>query len=97
MTSPTSAHDAPPPPDEKSHPDHPETGPIVTIYVDDKPVKIHRGNQTIASIKQAAGVALADQLQLETGDGLKKLDQNGSITLKGDERFQSFPATGQSS
>ena len=97
MTSPTSTQETPPLPHDKQHPDHPDTGPIVTIYVDDKPVKIHRGSQTIAAIKQEAGVALADQLQLETGDGLQKLDQNGSITLKGDERFQSFPATGKSS
>jgi hypothetical protein len=91
-------HGAPPPTHEKSHPDHPETGPIVTIFVDDKPLQIHRGNQTIASIKQASGVALADQLQLENADGsLQKLDQGGSITLNGGEKFQSFSATGKSS
>lgn len=94
MTSPTSTQEAPPPSDDKQDP---QIGPIVTVYVDDKPVEIHRGNQTIAAIKQAAGVALVDQLQLETSDGLQKLDQNGSIALKGDERFQSFPATGKSS
>jgi hypothetical protein len=76
----------------------PQTGEFVTIYVDDKPIQIHRGNQKIATIKEKAGVPLADQLQLEKPDGtLEKLDQDGSITLKGGEKFQSFSATGRSS
>jgi hypothetical protein len=86
-------------PDKNGHGNDPQTGPDVTIYVDDKPpVTIHRGNQTIAAIKEAAGVPAVDQLNLEGKDGgIIKLDQNGSFTIKGGEHFVSFRATGGSS
>ena len=77
----------------------PQTGPFVTIFVDnDTPREIHRGSQTIADIKTLGGVAQADQLQFEKPDGgLEKLDQNGRFTIKGGERFVSFRATGAAS
>ena len=76
--------------------EQPQTGSQVEIFVDDRAVLIHRGRQTIAFIKEKAGVAQVDQLQLETPDGLVKLDQNGSFTIKGGERFTVLPGTGSS-
>jgi hypothetical protein len=75
-----------------------KTPQLVTIFVDNKPVQIPPGVHTIAELKQTAGVALADQLNMEgENGGLIKLDQNGSIVIKGGERFVSFAATGGSS
>jgi hypothetical protein len=79
------------------HDDRPQTGPEVEIFVDDRSLLIHRGHQTIAFIKEKAGVPQADQLQLETPDGLVKLDQNGAITIKGGEHFTVLPGSGSSS
>ena len=70
---------------------------LVTIYVDDKELQIAPGTQTIVEIKNLGGVSLADQLQQEKDGGLIKLDQNGSVTIYGNERFVSFAATGGSS
>jgi hypothetical protein len=86
------------PDNDNDHGNDPQTGPNVTIYVDDKPFEIHRGHQLISTIKTVAGVPAVDQLNLEGPDGgIVKLDQNGGITLKGGEHFVSFRATGGSS
>ena len=78
--------------------DEPQTGPNVTIYVNDTPIQIHRGSRTIQEIKIAGGVPLADQLQLQKpGGGLEKLDQDGRFTIHGSEHFVSFPTQGGSS
>ncbi len=77
--------------------EHPQPGPEVEIFVDDRAVMIHRGRQMISLIKETAGVPQADQLELETPDGLEKLDQSGSFTIKGGERFTVLPGTGSSS
>jgi len=75
----------------------PKAPALVNIYVDDKEFKIAPGSHTVVEIKHLAGVALADQLQQEKDGGLIKLDQTGSVTICGNERFVSFPATGGSS
>lgn len=78
-------------------PDHPETGPAVQIIVNDKPVAMHRGRQSVAAIKTAAGVPLADRLDQLIDERLTAIDQDGEITLHGGEVFVSFLATGGSS
>ncbi|MGO9292256.1 MAG: hypothetical protein ACLP66_03360 [Polyangia bacterium] len=70
---------------------------LVTIYVDDKEFQIAPGTHTVVEVKNLGGVPLADQLQQEKDGGLIKLDQNGSMTICGNERFVSFAATGGSS
>jgi len=69
---------------------------ITTIYVNDNPVLIHKGNQTIATIKQAANVPSTDILYLmphyETA-----LQDTETITIKGGERFKSAAPSGSSS
>jgi hypothetical protein len=79
------------------HADHPQAGPTVQITVNDKPVSIHRGRQSIAAIKAAAGVPLADRLDQLIDGKLTAVDQDGSVTLHGGEVFLSFLATGGSS
>lgn len=79
------------------HPESPEHGPTVQITVNDKPIHIHRGHQTIAAIKSAGGVPLADRLDQLINGVLTAIDQSGAITLHGGEVFVSFIATGGSS
>lgn len=79
------------PPDDSAAKD------IVKISVDGKTYEIHRGRQTVAAIKELAGVPLAYQLDQDVNGVLTPLDQNGAVTIKGGEVFVSYPATGSSS
>ncbi len=78
---------------EKGH----EQGALVTITVDTKPYKIHRGHQTVAAIKTLAGVPLAYELEQLTGGKLTPLPDDGAVTLKGGEVFLSHPKDGGAS
>lgn len=75
----------------------PEAGPIVKITVDGKVFEIHRGRQTVTTIKQIAGVPLAYQLDQDVNGVLTPLEPGGAVTIKGGEIFVSYPATGSSS
>lgn len=66
-----------------------EHGPEVTITVDGNPVTIHRGHQTVAAIKTAAGVPLAYDLEQEIDGRLTPLPDDGAVVLKGGEVFHS--------
>jgi hypothetical protein len=85
--------------DASQHPPaaKPETGSTVTIIVNGTSYEIHRGHQTIAAIKQVAGVPPAYQMDQDVGGVLTPLDQGGAVTLKGGEIFVAYPATGSSS
>jgi hypothetical protein len=74
-----------------------EQGPIVTITVDTKPYKIHRGRQTVAEIKTVAGVPLAFELEQLINGKLTPLPDDGAVTLKGGEVFLSHPKDGGAS
>ena len=76
---------------------HPESGPNLTITVNGQPVTIHRGHQTVAAIKTAGGVPLADDLSQVIDGNLVLLDDNGGVTLKGNEVFVSSPKSGAAS
>lgn len=76
---------------------HPQPGPDVQITVDDKPIPIHRGRQTVVDIKKAAGVPLANRLDQLVNGVLTGIDQEGAITIHGGEVFVSFLASGGSS
>lgn len=69
---------------------------MVDIYVNDVKVTIHRGHQTIAAIMAAGKVPSTDIIYLMP-DYEVALDNNGSITIKGDERFKSSAPSGASS
>lgn len=69
---------------------------ITTIYVNDKAVSIHKGNQTVSTIKKVGNVPSTDILFLmphyETA-----LQDNDTIHIKGGERFKSAAPSGSSS
>lgn len=69
---------------------------IVDIYINDVKVPIHRGHQTVAEIKSAGKVPSTDIIYLMPNYEVA-LDNNGSITIKGDERFKSSAPSGASS
>jgi hypothetical protein len=80
-------------PEEKG----PETGPLVTITVDTKAYKIHRGHQTVVDIKNITGVPLAFELEQLIDGKLTPLPDNGDVTIKGGEVFLSHPKDGGAS
>ncbi len=75
----------------------PETGPIVEIKVNGKAYPIHRGRQTVAAIKSAGKVPLADDLEQVVDGRLVPLPDDGSVTIKGHEVFVSHPKDSGSS
>jgi hypothetical protein len=65
---------------------------VVTITVDNKPVNIHRGRQSVSEIKRLGGVPAADELaQVNEGQPLKPLADDGHVVIKGGEEFVSYP------
>ena len=87
--------------DVKEHDDHPQTGPMVTITVStdgvDKEVSIHRGHQTVSAIKAAAGVPIEYVIDQIVDGKIEPLQNDGSVTLKGGERFISHVDDGRAS
>jgi Multiubiquitin len=82
---------------EQNHPEHPQTGPDVTITIDNKAFTVHRGNTTVTELKQLAGVAAAYELEEVVDGKLVPLADNQHVVLKGGERFVSHPRAGASS
>lgn len=75
---------------------------FVTIYMDgddkEHAHSIHRGNQAVSAVKTACGVAQTDVIELIGENGqLQPLDDNGSVTIKGGEKFISHKRGGGSS
>lgn len=75
---------------------------FVTIYMDGDDAEhahsIHRGSQTVSAIKKACGVPQTDVIELIGENGqLQPLDDNGSVTIKGGEKFISHKRGGGSS
>jgi hypothetical protein len=80
--------------DEK---DNPQTGPDVTITIDNKMYTVHRGNTTVANLKAIAGIPAAYELEEIFNGTLKPLGDDEHVVLKGGERFVSHPRAGASS
>jgi predicted Rdx family selenoprotein len=72
-------------------------GPMVTIIVNEKQVQIHRGNQSVAEIKQAGNIPLAYDLSQIIEGILKPLSDDGHVTIKGGEEFVGNPKDSSSS
>ena len=70
---------------------------MVQITINNKPYEIHRGNQTVAAIKQIGGVPLADYLDELIDGKFVHLPDDGSVTIKDGEIFVSQPKDGGSS
>ncbi|WP_042316239.1 hypothetical protein [Desulfofarcimen acetoxidans] len=69
---------------------------MVMIYVNDIAVEIHRGHQAVAAIKAVGNVPSTDILYLMPNYEAA-LNDNDSITIKGEERFKSCAPSGGSS
>jgi hypothetical protein len=80
-------------------PEHqmPETGPIVDILINNITRHIHRGRQSVPTIKTVGEVPLADELSQIIDGKLVPLADDASVTIKGHEQFISSPRTGRSS
>lgn len=78
-------------------PEEKETGPLVTITVNNEPKQIHRGHQTVAAIKTNGGVPVADELEQVIAGKLTPLPDDGAVTIKGGEVFISHPRDSGSS
>ncbi len=77
--------------------EHPQTGPDVTITVDNKVFTVHRGNISVVELKSIAGVSAAYELEEIVDGTLKPLGDGGHVVLKGGEKFVSHPRAGASS
>ena len=77
--------------------DHPQTGPDVTITVDNKSVTTHRGNITVTELKALAAIPAAYEVEQIIDGTLTPLRDDGHVVLKGGERFVSHPRAGASS
>ena len=78
-------------------PDHPDTGPMVTITINGTQFSIHRGHQTVADIKAVGGVNPVHELEQVEDGQLRPLPDSGAVTLKGKEVFISHPRDSASS
>lgn len=65
----------------------PQTGPEVTITINNDPFRIHRGRNTVIEIKKVGGVPLADELEQLIDGKLVPLPDDGAVTIKGSEIF----------
>jgi hypothetical protein len=74
--------------ESQQHEDH---GPEVTITVNDKEKRIHRGHQTVVAIKLAGDIPLADDLVQVINKKPVPLPDDGAVTIKGGETFISHP------
>lgn len=70
---------------------------VVEIFINNDPVMIHRGRQSVADIKRAGNVPLADVLVQDIEGKLTDLPDDGSVTIKPGLRFISHPRSGGSS
>jgi hypothetical protein len=77
--------------------EHPETGPEVTISIDNKTFKVHRGSTTVAELKAMAGIPAAYELEEIVGGKLVPLADDQRVTIKGGEKFVGHPRAGASS
>lgn len=70
---------------------------IVIIFVDGKEADIHRGKRTVAEIKNAGKVPLADELSQVIDKKIVPLPDDSSVVIKGGEVFVSNRRSGGSS
>lgn len=70
---------------------------FVEIIVNDDPYQIHRGKRTVAEIKTAGKVPLADKLEQVINGELVPLEDDGFVVIKGGEEFKSHVQSGGAS
>lgn len=69
----------------------------VVIHINKKEYRVRPGSYTVAAIKEIGGVPLADDLDQIIDGKLVQLPENGSVLIKGGEKFVSHPKEGGSS
>ena len=69
----------------------------VTIKINNVAYTIHRGRQSVSEIKHIGGISQADVLEQLIDGQLVELDDNGAVTIKGEEQFISHPRDSASS
>ncbi len=82
--------------DDKEKDDN-EHGPVVQITINNAAKGVHRGRQTVATIKTVGGVPLADDLEQVVDSKLTLLADDGAVTIKGGEVLVSHPKDSASS
>jgi hypothetical protein len=77
--------------------EHPETGPIVTVVVDDVTKTVHRGSHLVSELKDELGVDASLQLAEVIDGQLTGLDDGARVVIKGSEVFFTRVRKGSSS
>jgi hypothetical protein len=70
---------------------------MVEITIKNQPYQIHRGHRKVSEIKQIGGINPNHILVQVTGGNLVDLPNDGAVTIKGGEIFQSKPPVGDNS
>lgn len=70
---------------------------MVEITIANDVYPIHRGNQKVSSIKELGKINPNFILVQIIGDQLNDLPNDGSVTIKGGEKFKSHPPVGNNS
>jgi hypothetical protein len=76
---------------------HPQTGPEVTVSVDDATKKVRRGSYLVSEFKDEVGVDASLQLAEVIDGQLTGLDDGARIVIKGGEVFFTRVRKGSSS
>lgn len=69
----------------------------VEITIKDLTYKIHRGRQSVASIKEIGGVNPNWELSQIINGELEDLNNDGFVVIKGGEVFKAIPPAGNNS
>jgi hypothetical protein len=72
---------------DSHHGNDPQHGPRVTISINGTTYEIHRGRQTVATIKHTGSVAAAEELEQVIDGVFNPLPDDGTVTIKGGEVF----------
>lgn len=70
---------------------------IVNVKIDGVDKPIHRGSHTVTELKTLLGVDPVLDLDQDIDGTLTPLDNDGRVTIKGDEQFYSHARTGGAS
>ena len=69
----------------------------VTISINSREYRMHRGRQTVSELKDTGHVPQADELEQIIDGKLTPLPDDGAVTIKGGEQFISHPRDSGSS
>jgi hypothetical protein len=77
--------------------EHPDTGPDVTVTVDDVAKTVHRGSHLVSEFKDEVGVDASLQLAEVIDGQLTGLEDGARVVIKGREVFFTRVRKGSSS